>query len=129
SAGLIALLLLWDPHRKPLPAGKVWAAGALAGFALLCDFSAVVAGAVIALYIYWRAADGKQSRFGMMARYAAASAPFAVALLIYQAIAFGNFLLPSQHYMTPTTPTSHGYRGIDWPSAALFWANFFDPRF
>jgi hypothetical protein len=129
SAGLIALLLLWDPHRKPLLAGRIWAAGALAGFALLCDFSALVLDAVVALYIYWRAADGKRSRFGMMARYAAAIAPFAVALLIYQAIAFGNFLLPSQHYMTPTAPTSHGYRGIDWPSAALFWANFFDPRF
>jgi len=31
--------------------------------------------------------------------------------------------------MTPTAPTSHGYRGFDWPSPALMWANFFDPRF
>jgi hypothetical protein len=129
SAGLIALLLLWDPQRRPLAAANVWAAGALAGFALLCDFSALVTGAVIALYIFWRAADGKQSRVAMLARYGAAAAPFAAALLAYQAIAFGNFLRPSQHYMTPTAPTSHGYRGFDWPSPVLLWANFFDPRF
>ncbi len=31
--------------------------------------------------------------------------------------------------MPPTAPTSHGYRGFDWPSPALVWSNFFDPRF
>jgi hypothetical protein len=31
--------------------------------------------------------------------------------------------------MPATAPTSHGYRGFDWPSPTLFWANFFDPRF
>jgi hypothetical protein len=51
------------------------------------------------------------------------------ALLFYQTWAFGSFYRPSQHFMTPTAPTSHGYRGFDWPSARLLWANFFDPRF
>jgi len=51
------------------------------------------------------------------------------ALLAYQMWAFGSFYRPSQHFMTPTSPTSHGYRGFDWPSARLLWANFFDPRF
>jgi hypothetical protein len=31
--------------------------------------------------------------------------------------------------MIPTAPTSHGYRGFAWPSPALAWANFVDPRF
>jgi hypothetical protein len=55
--------------------------------------------------------------------------PGVAALQIYQAVAFGSPILPSQHYMAPTSPTSHGYRGFDWPSVALIWANFFDPRF
>ena len=50
-------------------------------------------------------------------------------LFLYQMWAFGSFYRPSQHFMTPTSPTSHGYRGFDWPSARLLWANFFDPRF
>jgi len=129
SVGLVALLLLWDPHRRPLPPRNVWTAGALAGFAVLCDFSALVLAAVVAFYIYWRVGDGQQSRLAMLARYAAAAAPFAAALLLYQAMAFGNFLRPSQHYMEPTAPTAHGYRGFDWPSPSLLWANFFDPRF
>jgi hypothetical protein len=50
-------------------------------------------------------------------------------LFLYQQWAFGSFYHPSQQYMTPTTPTAHGYRGFTWPSPALLWANFFDPRF
>jgi hypothetical protein len=129
NAGLVALLLLWDPDGRPLARWKAWAAGALCGYALLCDFSALVVGGTVALYLYWRAGDGKQSRIAMLARFAAAALPFGFALLLYQAVAFGNFLLPSQQYMAPTAPTSHGYRGFDWPSPALLWANFFDPRF
>ncbi len=48
---------------------------------------------------------------------------------IYQWWAFGLPYLPSQHYMPPTAPTARGYRGFDWPSPALMWANFFDPQF
>jgi hypothetical protein len=55
--------------------------------------------------------------------------PGIAGLLVYQAWAFGSFLRPSQHYMQPTAPTSRGYRGFDWPSPSLLWANFFDPRF
>jgi hypothetical protein len=31
--------------------------------------------------------------------------------------------------MTPKAVTAIGYRGFGWPSPALLWANFFDPRF
>jgi hypothetical protein len=39
---------------------------------------------------------------------------------------------PSSPHSTtclPPPPTSHGYRGFDWPTPALIWANFFDPRY
>jgi hypothetical protein len=64
-----------------------------------------------------------------MAAYAGGLIPGVAGLALYQAWAFGSLYRPSQHYMTPTAPTSRGYRGFDWPSPALAWANFFDPRF
>jgi hypothetical protein len=41
-----------------------------------------------------------------------------------------RFALPAFAALhAPTNPASRGYRGFDWPSPALLWANFFDPRF
>src|SRR6266446_6950761 len=57
DAGLAALLLLWDPAAKPLSAVRAAAAGLLAGFSLLCDYSGVVVIGVSALYAWMRSAD------------------------------------------------------------------------
>jgi len=100
-------------------------AGLLAGFALLCDYGGAVVLAAIAAYIFLRASDKVKS----VALFSIGVVPMIAALLIYQQWAFGSFYHPSQHFMTPTAPTAQGYRGIDWPSPALLWANFFDPRF
>ncbi len=130
DAGITALLLLWDPKDRPVHALRAALAGLLAGYALLCDYSGVVVVAVAALYVWLRSAGlpGAQ-RWRVMAAYAAGIVPAVAALAVYQAWAFGSFYRPSQHYMPPTAPTSQGYRGFDWPSPALMWANFFDPRF
>jgi hypothetical protein len=139
DAGFAALLAVWDPHRKPRaggrtvteprPAGSGCAvraalAGGLAGYALLCDYSGVVVLLAVGAYVLARDRSWKSAL-----AFAAGAAPMICALLLYQTWAFGSFYRPSQHFMTPTAPTSHGYRGIDWPSARLMWANFFDPRF
>jgi hypothetical protein len=130
DAGFAALLLLWDPRDTPLGPLRASAAGFLAGYAMLCDYSGAIVIAVTALYA-WLRSSGQcpAARWKTLAAYAAGAAPAILVLVIYQAWAFGSSILPSQHYMTPTAPTSHGYRGIDWPSPALLWANFFDPRF
>jgi hypothetical protein len=130
DAGIIALLLLWDPTNRPLHASRAALAGLLAGYAVLCDYSGVVVVAVTTLYVWLRSAGqpGAQ-RWRVMTAYAAGIVPAVAALAVYQAWAFGSFYRPSQQYMPPTAPTSHGYRGFDWPSPALMWANFFDPRF
>jgi hypothetical protein len=130
DAGITALLLLWDPKDRPVHALRAALAGLLAGYAVLCDYSGVVVVAVAALYVWLRSAGlpGAQ-RWRVMAAYAAGFVPAVAALAVYQAWAFGSFYRPSQHYMPPTAPTSQGYRGFDWPSPALMWANFFDPRF
>jgi hypothetical protein len=130
DAGITALLLLWDPLGKPVSSRRALVAGMLTGFALLCDYSGVVVIVVAALYIWLRSFGvypGQRSR--LLLAYAAGVAPAIAALAIYQAWAFGSLFRPSQHYMTPTAPTSLGYRGFGWPSPALLWANFFDPRF
>jgi hypothetical protein len=130
DAGLVALLLLWDPAEKPLAPARAAAAGLLAGFAFLCDYSGAVVIAVTFLYMWMRSAGQPASeRWRSRAAFAAGVIPAVAALAIYQAWAFGAPSRPSQYYMSPTAPTSRGYRGFDWPSPALLWANFFDWRF
>jgi hypothetical protein len=125
DAGFIALLLLWDPRGRPLSTMRAIGAGLLTGFTLLCDYSGVVVIAAVAAYVFLTARD----RLKSLILLSIGLAPMILALLIYQQWAFGSFYHPSQHFMTPTAPTAQGYRGIDWPSPALLWANFFDPRF
>jgi hypothetical protein len=134
DAGFTILLLLWDPMDRPLRAGRAAIAGLLAGYSVLCDYSGVVVVAVTFLYVGLRRGvrSGEQrpaSRIKLYLAFAAGLAPLVAALWIYQGWAFGSFYRPSQHFMQPTAPTSHGYRGFDWPSPALVWANFVDPRF
>jgi hypothetical protein len=130
DAGIVALLLLWDPNDRSLHPARAALTGLLAGYAVLCDYSGLVVVVVTALYAWLRSAGqpGTQ-RLRAMAAYAGGVAPAVAALAIYQAWAFGSFYRPSQHYMPPTVPTSRGYRGFDWPSPALMWANLFDRRF
>lgn len=128
DAGFTALLVLWDPENRPLTTRRVLCAGLLCGYALLCDYSGIVVIAIAALYT-WQRSGGKFSRGRALAGFAGGTIPGIAILLIYQAWAFGSFFHPSQHYMPPTAPTAHGYRGFDWPSPPLAWALLTDPRF
>ena len=130
DAGITALLLLWQPGDEPVQPGRAALAGLLAGYAVLCDYSGLVVAAVTSLYVWLRSAEQPAARrWRVMAAYAGGVIPGIVALVVYQAWAFGSLYRPSQHYMAATAPTSTGYRGFDWPSPSLVWANFFDPRF
>src|ERR1051325_1617580 len=122
DAGFTALLLLWSPRDAPLSAARASAAGLLAGYAVLCDYSGLVVGAVVLVYVWLRSAG---PRWKTVAAYAAGALVGVGILVVYQSWAFGSPYRPSQHYMAPTAPTARGYRGFDWPSPALLWANFF----
>jgi len=122
---------------RPLPAAL---AGLLSGYCVLCDWSGVVVLAATSLYCLLRSAQPdsakpdsgaqpRRSRLKTLLAFSAGAAVPLILLVLYQRWAFGSPVLPSQHYMPPTAPTSHGYRGFDWPSPALAWANFFDPRY
>ena len=130
DAGFVGLLMLWDPNDAALQPWRAGLGGLLAGYAVLCDYSGAIVVLVIALYVWLRSARQLAAeRWRLMAAFGAGVLPGVLALAIYQTWAFGLFYRPSQHYMPATAPTSHGYRGFDWPSLALLWANFFDPRF
>jgi hypothetical protein len=135
NAAFMAFLLLWDPANRLLRVPTAAFAGLLSGYCVLCDWSGVVVLAATSLYCLLRSIEPQsasqpiRSRLKLLVAFAAGAAVFLIALAIYQRWAFGSPVLPSQHYMPPTSPTSHGYRGFDWPSPALVWANFFDPRF
>jgi hypothetical protein len=130
DAGITALLLLWDTEDRPPGPGRASIAGLLAGYAVLCDYSGIVVVVVAFLYAWLRSARQSSGQpWRTMTAFAAGCLPGVAGLALYQAWAFGSLYHPSQHYMAPTAPTSHGYRGFDWPSPALMWANFVDPRF
>jgi hypothetical protein len=128
DAGFAALLLLWDPKERSLHPARAFCAGLLGGYSLLCDYSGVVVIITAGAYVWLRARDRGQ-RLRTLLAFAGGVIPGAAALLVYQGWAFGSFYLPSQQYMPPTAPTSQGYRGLSWPSPALAWALFVDPRF
>jgi hypothetical protein len=130
DAGFTAFLLLWDPNARALHPARGLIAGLLAGYAVLCDYSGLVVLVVLALYVWLRSAGQLIiPHWRSVVFYIIGVIPGIAILMIYQAWAFGSFILPAQHFMPPTAPTSQGYRGFGWPSPALLWANFFDPRF
>ena len=129
DAGFAALLLVWDPNGRGLSVRNAALAGLLAGYTVLCDFSGLVVVATAALYVWLRGAEQPGiARWRVLAAYGLGVLPGVAGLMLYQAWAFGSFYRPSQHYMAPTAPTARGYRGFDYPSISLIWANFFDPR-
>jgi hypothetical protein len=131
-AGLLGFLLLWNRGRSNLAPFHAAAAGALGGFAILCDYSGVLVLPMLVAYAWLRLGDSGSSvsgRLRLAAAFALGAVPPLLALAAYQWWAFGSSTLPSQHYMTAIAETNRGYRGMDWPSLDIAMMNFFDPRF
>lgn len=117
--GLFVALLLWD---RTWTRNRLLLAGFLCGYAVLCDFTGLLLAGIVGLYLL-------STRWQSAIPFTLGTLPGVLGLAAYQALSFGNPLLPSQHYMPPTAPTSQGYRGFSWPSPDLAWANFFHPSF
>jgi len=84
DAGLVAFLMLWDPAGKALAPALAAAAGLLAGFAFLCDYSGAVVIAAMFLYTWMRSAGQPVSeRWRTLAAFAAGVIPAVAALAIY----------------------------------------------
>lgn len=151
-AALFAFVLL----AGPVPPGasvrqgmtRTVAAGALLGFALLCDYGALP---LLLAFGVWAVARGWMAR-GLSKRgdsperdtdtarragagvraglaFALGAAGPIVVLLGYQWAAFGNAFLPAQHYMPDTQLSVRGWNGFALPTADLLWRNLLDPRY
>lgn len=132
---LFAFVALAGAVAEGLPearrARRLLAAGALLGLGILCDYS----GAPLALaFGLWTVAVALKAG-GVRASFRwggwlvlGALGPLAL-LLGYQWAAFGNPLLPAQHYMPPTEHSVVGWNGIALPLPELLWRNLLDPRY
>ncbi len=134
-AALIALLLLWNPsHVVRIRAQRrLVLAGLAGGFAFLCDYSGALATGLLGLYAILRGRDA-DSGFGGPLRaalgYAAGAAGPVLILWFYQWAAFGNFILPPQHWMPAAQVHSElGYQGITGPTWELFTMLMVHPAF
>lgn len=130
---LFAFAALWRPSTGELGAKRpLWClAGLLCGWAVVCDYSGVVVVAALGLYAVLRrgAVPAALRKPADLWRFAVGAALTGSVLALYQWVCFGHPLYPAQHYMPAATYTHHGYVGMDWPKADLFWDTLFSPRF
>lgn len=128
-----AFLLLWWPWDKAMLSDnrRYALAGLLAGWTLVLDYSGVVLLGGLGLYALF-GARSKWDRTSAVAgtgSFVGGSAVAILILLAYQWAAFGNPLLPAQHYMPETAFSGAGYQGLDWPQLDLIGLLTFGMRY
>jgi hypothetical protein len=105
--------------------------GALLGFGLVCDYSAIpllVVFGVMILVDGWQRGGARNAVRDASLYTAGAFASFAI-LFSYQWAAFGNALWPAQRYMPPTEFSVRGWLGFTLPTRELLIGNLIDPRY
>jgi hypothetical protein len=129
-SAFFAFVLLWRPW-KPGNRPRFFAAGQLAAWAVVLDFSGVVALAALSIYALQKWLQLPQAVRGKtdLLRFAAGAALSLAVLATYQWVQFGNPVYPAQHYMPAANYSDAGYRGFDWPRPDLLLATAFDIRF
>ena len=133
-AAAAAFLLLWNPgERLRMADGRRYVlAGLAAGFGFLCDYSGALALGILGLYALARARDtgGWSGALRAGAYYTAGALPMILALWWYQWAAFGNAILPPQHWMPKQVIFSdQGYQGVTGPNLQLLLQLLIDSRF
>jgi hypothetical protein len=114
-----AFLLVWQGGRW-----RAVGAGAAAGAAVVFEYQAALAAAIVLAYLVWRTRSARDA-----ALYLAGAAPFAAALAAYNAAAFGSPLHVSYRYVTATFPQQRsGFFGLGVPSAHALAHTLFGQR-
>lgn len=130
---IMAFLLLWNPGErfKMGEDKRTVLAGALAGFGFLCDYSGALALGILGLYALAVARGSKDwggvIRAGLL--YTAGALPMILILWWYQWAAFGNAILPPQHWMPAVIYSDQGYQGVTGPNFGLLLDLLFHPSF
>jgi hypothetical protein len=130
---LFAFVLLWRPWDASINIRKRnWLlAGLLIGFTLVLDYSGIVIILAFSLYaiVRWLSVPKSLRQFSDLLVYGLGVTACVTILLGYQWMAFGNPILPAQHYMPPTTYSGIGYNGMTLPQADLFIELMFGMRY
>jgi hypothetical protein len=115
---------------EPLTRRQAFGVGALLGFGVVVDYSAVPLLLVFGLWVLaasWK--RGWQRALGNGLSCAAGASIPLFGLLAYQWAAFGSPWFPAQRYMPPTEYSVIGWNGFFVPTAELLIGNLFDPRY
>lgn len=133
-SNIAAFSLLWPtaPHRS-LRTWQVVAAGGLAGFGFLSDYSGAVGLGALGLYavaVGW----GRDERLVGALRagiwFAAGALPMILLLWLYQWQSFGHPFYPPQHWMPNQNQfVGSGYQGVAGPSWDLAKLLLVEPRY
>ena len=114
-----AFLLAWRGGRW-----SALASGAAAGAAVLFEYQAAVAAAIVLAYLFLRTRAVRDA-----ALFVAGAVPSAVALGAYNSMAFGSPLHFSYRYVTASFPQQHsGFFGIGAPNGHALVQTFFGHR-
>lgn len=131
--GFFALVLLWWPSgARPERHNLRWfAAGLLAGWCVLSDYTGAISAAVLGLFaiaLQWKR-PMREVLPAVLWFSAGAAIPVAL-LLVYQWYCFGNPWLPAQFYLPKKVFLGYpSERGFGWPLPAALWGLLFDPQY
>jgi hypothetical protein len=124
--GFIAFYLVATDRLRP-EAGRLMIAGVLAGWAVLCDFPAVIIAVPLALYALLK--TGRR-----VLPFIAGAVTVGLVLMIHNKIAFGNpFYLSYQAYKMSNLNNQFpeqavGFVGLTYPRAHLLYKVLIDPE-
>ncbi len=127
ACALIAFYMLASQRQSDDP-GRMMLAGMLAGWAVLCDFPALLISAALAVYALWQL--GLSRHFAVFVGGAAA---IALILLSYNRAAFGNpFFLSYEAYKlagnTQFPEQAVGFVGLQYPRPEILYRILIDPQ-
>jgi hypothetical protein len=129
---LFAFALLWRPwDANPRARPAYFAAGLLAGWALVCDYSGVVVIAFVVVYACLRRSVLPEvARAPSDLRNLAMGISLGVVVLVaYQWVYLGHPFYPAQYYMPSTRLSVRGHFGITGPDPRLLWWTAFGLRY
>jgi hypothetical protein len=131
----IGFLILWNPgaDTRWSPSLRVFACGLAGGLSLMLDYSGAIM--LAGLFCYagvktWQRAGTRMLITTSLWFCAGALGPILL-LWFYQWRAFGNFILPVEHWMPllPGEAMHAGYQGLTLPKARYLWLLLTDYRF
>ena len=132
--GLIAFNLLWWPSgsRPEEKTARYFAAGLLAGWAVVSDYTGVVTLLVIGLFAL--ALELKEAALPRALAtslwYAGGALGPGLFMLLWQWICFGNPWLPAQFYLPKSVVAGYeSAHGFGWPLKEAVWGLMFDPLY